>query len=213
MGSSWDSKTGGGAQRIWRYVGGSKDDTTPQYDSRGFKLNTGYHTAYMITRKNGSDILVDSAGNRLGSVMNVKTIASGGSGFYNSTPKPFRMSSKWQTADKDNWLYDYIDGITGAGDTSSSTTSSVYVPPIDTKNLLSDAILNQDGNKSTNNYYIAKDSSDERREELNILLSHTFNVRSESMEAILTAITTLVFSFSDDMFGRNYYNDYYDYWY
>ena len=51
---------------------------------------------------------------------------------------------------------------------------------------MSDALLNQDSTKSVNNYYVAKDSSDEKRQELNILLNHTFNVRSESMEAILT---------------------------
>ena len=104
--------------------------------------------------------------------------------FTKNHPTAFKMSSKWQTPDHEYWLYDYSGGIVGAGDTPS--TSSLYIPPIDTKNFLSDTLLNQDSAKSVNNYYIAKDSSIDKREELTALLSHTFNVRSESMEAILT---------------------------
>lgn len=81
-------------------------------------------------------------------------------------------------------FYSKYRGVYGGGD--SSQTSSVYIPPIDSNSFLSDALLNQDSAKSVNNYYVAKDSSDEKRQELNILLNHTFNVRSESMEAILT---------------------------
>ena len=85
-----------------------------------------------------------------------------------------------------NYATDPKFQATGSGD-----TSSVYVPPIDSSKLLSDSIVNnQDTSHQTNNYYIAKDSNEERREELNILLNHTFNVRSESMEAILTEMLT-----------------------
>ena len=103
--------------------------------------------------------------------------------FTKKHPDAKMMGSKWQTSGHQYWLYDAAGNITGAGDTP---TSSVYIPPIDSNSFLSDALLNQDSAKSVNNYYVAKDSSDEKRQELNILLNHTFNVRSESMEAILT---------------------------
>ena len=94
-----------------------------------------------------------------------------------------KMSGKHNTYGHEWWYYDTLNGheIYGAGDTP---TTSTYIPKLNISNLYDD-ILN-DGTKQTNNYYIAKDSSDSKREELNILLNHTFNVRSESMEAILT---------------------------
>jgi hypothetical protein len=146
-------------------------------------------TAANIKQDGSNLILIDKDGDRLASVLDLGKYSKDDPNLnlaYNQASKTHkgltRLSDKWQTSGHNYYMYDTIGSITGAGDTSSS----LYIPPIENKNILTDALRNTDAAKQTNNYYIAKDSSDIRREELNTLLNHTFNVRSESMEAILT---------------------------
>ena len=207
MGSSWDSKTGGGAQRIWRYVGGNKLQanginyaTDPRFtntNTTGYYWNNDYAedngngtkekreaTNFALTNSGGLKLL-DQNGKQIALIYDKAGMPGAAVDDWDKKHRDaIRMSKKWQKTGHDYWMYDAVNNITGAGDTSSK--SSVYIPPIDSNSFLSDALLNQDSAKSVNNYYVAKDSSDEKRQELNILLNHTFNVRSESMETILT---------------------------
>ena len=144
------------------------DDTLKKYKLYSFK--------YDSTGNSGS--IYNANGEKIASALNVF-----GNKFADQAIKgKTHMSAKWNDDKHDWWYYDALDGheIYGAGDTPTST----YIPKLNTSNLYDSMI--DDGTKQTNNYYIAKDSSDSKREELNILLNHTFNVRSDSMEAILT---------------------------
>ena len=207
MGPKWCDR--GGAQKIWRYVGGNKLQanginyaTDPRFtntNTTGYDWNDGYYedngqdlkekkekivaTNFALTDTGGLKLL-DQYGKQIALIYDKAGMPGAAVDDWDKKHRDaVQMSKKWQKTGHDYWMYDAVNNITGAGDTP---TSSVYIPPIDSNSFLSDALLNQDSAKSVNNYYVAKDSSDEKRQELNILLNHTFNVRSESMEAILT---------------------------
>jgi hypothetical protein len=73
---------------------------------------------------------------------------------------------------------------------ASGDSNEMYIPPLN-DNVIGDYFANglpmEGGNPNVNNnYYIARDEGDSIRDHLTELLNHTFDVRSESIEAILT---------------------------
>ena len=92
--------------------------------------------------------------------------------FYDSNDeRDERSPSHWQH------IIDYF----GSGDTAT------YIPPID-DNAVSNALMydEQYQKQQIVPYVIERDNGDQRRQELDELLNHTFNVRSDSIEALLT---------------------------
>lgn len=150
------------------------------YDDRGFKLNDADKYTVKYIASNGSSGHFKNANkNNIASIVDL----SGYTGIArdNATKGKIHASSKWNKNGKDWWYYDTLDNhaLYGAGD-----TSSIYVPEIDSSKF-NDSLFT-DTTKSVNNYYIAKNSYEDKQDVINVLLKHTFNVKSESMEALLT---------------------------
>ena len=155
------------------------------YDDRGFKINTDYDrykVKYIGSSKGKSEgYLKNSSNEIIASIVDANSYS--GPAADQAVKGKKKMSAKWNTGGREWWYYDTLNGheLYGAGDSSSS----VYIPELNS-NFLTDSLLNSDTSKSVNNYYIAKNSSDDKQELITTLLKHTFNVRSDSMEAILT---------------------------
>lgn len=163
----------------------SQTSQSTGYDDRGFKINTDYDrykVKYIGSSKGKSEgYLKNSSNEIIASIIDANSYS--GPAADQAVKGKKKMSAKWNTGGREWWYYDTLNGheLYGAGDSSSS----LYIPELNS-NFLTDSLLNSDTSKSVNNYYIAKNSSDDKQELITTLLKHTFNVRSDSMEAILT---------------------------